>query len=198
MVDKISQEISSVEKVTSGEIVPVIAKKSSSYRTVDLVTAIIFGYIFVLVAVEFDHKAGILHFLIYNFSGIIIALFLVRFNALKRFLVPSKVKEDKVHKAALSAFHRYGIHRTKHKTGILIYVSLMERMVVVLGDEGINSKVSESEWRNAVSIIIKGIKDGDVEQGVVNGIESCRELLKTHFPVASDDINELPNNVIYE
>ncbi|MFH1223113.1 MAG: TPM domain-containing protein [Pseudomonadota bacterium] len=198
MVSKIAQEIASVEKVTSGEIVPVVARKSSNYRTAELVAAIIFGYIFVFIAYEFKHDSGIIYFLFYNFLGILLSLFLTRFNAVKRFIVSRKVKEHKVHLSALSAFHRYNVHRTKHKTGILIYVSLMERMVVVLGDEGINSKVDESVWKNAVSIIVKGIKEGNVEQGIVNGIGSCRELLRIHFPLAPGDVNELPNEVIYE
>jgi putative membrane protein len=71
-------------------------------------------------------------------------------------------------------------------------------MVVVIGDEGIHNKVGKDVWNDVVSIIVSGIKTKKVEQGIIDGVESCRGLLKKHFPISTGDTNELSNKVVYE
>ena len=71
-------------------------------------------------------------------------------------------------------------------------------MVVVIGDEGIHSKVGDEAWSEVISKIVDGIKKKKLTHGIVQGIESCRTLLNTHFPASADRKHELSNKVIYE
>jgi putative membrane protein len=198
----IEKEIASIERVTSGEIVPAIVKSSSKYRTAEVVAAVILSYVFVFLAYEvnryffWDTTFNILQFILLDFTGILLAFLLFRIDAVKRLVISKKVMHQKVHDGAFSTFYQQGVYKTKHKTGILIYISLFEREVVVLGDDGINAKVKENAWGDVVATIIKGIKEEHLKKGIVDGIESCRNLLKTHFPIQAGDVNELPDRVV--
>ncbi|MCX6112521.1 MAG: TPM domain-containing protein [Proteobacteria bacterium] len=198
----IEKEVASIERVTSGEIVPVIANRSSKYRTAEIIAAIIFGYIFVFAASEinksvfWNNSLSIFQFILIDFTGIILAFLLFRIAVIKRLIISKRAMIHKVHDAAFSTFYQQGVHKTKNKTGILIYISLFERKVVVLGDEGIHAKVKDSDWNDVINIIVKGINDEHLKKGIIDGIESCRKLLQTHFPVLADDINELDNRLI--
>ncbi len=199
---EIEKEVASVERVTSGEIVPVVANRSSKYRTAEIIAAIIFGYIFVFIVSEinkslfWNNSLTVFQFIIIDFVGILLAFLLFRIWSVKRLIISKRAIEHKVHDAAFSTFYQQGVHHTKHKTGILIYISLFERKVVILGDEGIHAKVNDSDWNDVVKIIVKGIKDEHLKKGIIDGIESCRKLLHTHFPVLADTTNELDNKLI--
>ena len=197
-LSSIEQEISSIESVTSGEIVPVVARKSSAYKTVELIHAMIFIYLFMFIYYSVYSHLNLLGFVVISAVGAILSFALFRFGIFKRILIPKAVMKDKVHTAAMKAFYKYDVHNTKEKTGILIYVSVVERMVVVIGDEGIHSKVGNEAWNGVINTIILGIKRKELGRGIVDGIESCRDLLKTHFPAREVNDNELSNKVIYE
>lgn len=198
----IEKEVASVERVTSGEIVPVITNKSSKYRSSELVASILFSYLFVFIVYElnsflfWNNKISIFGFIIISFVGVILALLMFRSDLLKKIIINKKIMDQKVHDSAFSVFYKYGVNKTKNKTGILIYISLFEKKVVVIADEGINSKVKQTDWNNVVDIIIKGIRTKKAKQGIIDGVESCRSLLKESFPVLSDDVNELNNSII--
>jgi len=197
-IKDVEKEIESVEKETSGELVPVVAKKSSDYRTVEMINAFVFAYLFMFIDFGVHGSLNPLNILFDTVVAVLLIVLLFRFGFFKRILVPKKLMAQKVHSAAMMSFYRNGVYRTKNKTGILIYVSLAERMVVVIGDEGIHNKVGDDAWKDVISIIINGIKTKKVEQGIIDGIGSCRNLLKTHFPIDKDDKNELHNKVVYE
>jgi len=197
-IKAIENEISSVEGVSSGEIVPVIAHRSSSYKTVEAMNAFILAYLFMFIAYYVHGSITPLGMLLYTVVGMVVIVTLFFFDFFKRILIPKRLMYHKVREAALSSFYRNGVYKTKKRTGILIYISLMERMVVVIGDEGIHAKVGDEAWNDVIKIIVHGIKHKHLKQGVIDGIESCRDLLKTHFPNGSGDTNELSNRVIYE
>ena len=74
----------------------------------------------------------------------------------------------------------------------------MERMVIVIGDEGINSKLKPNDWDEVVSKITNGIKQHNLKKGITEGLFASTLLLKEHFPVDVDDVNELSDSLIIE
>ncbi len=195
---EIEKQIESIEAVTSGEIVPVISRQSSSYRTVEVLNTFILSYIFMFILYSTHKSITPTNMLVLTLIAMVLVMIMFRIGFFKRILVPKRLMKQKVHSAAMVAFYKHGVHNTKDKTGILIYISLMERMVVVIGDEGIHQKVGSEAWSDVINIIVDGIKKRKLVDGMVNGMESCRELLRTHFPASADNRNEIKNKVIYE
>jgi putative membrane protein len=98
--------------------------------------------------------------------------------------------------ATTAAFVENEVFRTKERTGILIFLSLFERRVVVLGDSGINARVQQQEWDAVVATIVEGIRSGRPGAALASAIRRCGELL-THRGVAvrPDDTDELPDQL---
>ena len=102
----------------------------------------------------------------------------------------------RVHRRAALAFLDEEVFDTRDRTGILIFVSLFEHRIEVLGDTGINAKVQPEEWVEVVDLIREGILARDLAGGLVSGIERCGDLLNRRgVAVRPDDTDELHDGV---
>ncbi|HXX48791.1 MAG TPA: TPM domain-containing protein, partial [Myxococcota bacterium] len=120
-------------------------------------------------------------------------VWLLHWRPLLRALLPAGLRRERVRRAAALAFHHGGLHATRERTGILLFVSLLERQVVVLADEGIHSRVADGTWDDVVARVLEGIRSGRADDGLVEAIRLCGEHLAAHFPRRADDVNELPD-----
>ncbi len=96
---------------------------------------------------------------------------------------------------ALQEFYSQGLHRTEAATGVLLFVSLLERRAVVLGDTGIDAKVGAEHWTHTTEAVLNGLRAGSLRRGLEDGLRSCADVLAEHFPWVEGDRNELPDHV---
>jgi putative membrane protein len=104
--------------------------------------------------------------------------------------------EEIVSERAIRAFYEKGLYKTRDETGILIFISLLERTVWILGDRGINSKISAEFWRERAHELTKGIREKSHTRAVTEVITRCGEELAKFFPRKPDDTNELTDEVL--
>lgn len=97
---------------------------------------------------------------------------------------------------ALQEFARLGLERTRGRTGCLLFVSLLERRAIVLGDEGIHAKVGAEQWLASTQLVLDGIRRESLRAGLSAGIASLGELLAAHVPPQTDERNELPDHLV--
>ena len=110
--------------------------------------------------------------------------------------MPADVLTRRVRRRAAVAFLDEEVFNTEDRTGILIFLSLFERRVVVLGDAGINSKVGEEEWAAITDAIAAGIHAGRPGEALVEGIGACGRLLaRRGVEIQPDDRNELRDDL---
>lgn len=96
---------------------------------------------------------------------------------------------------AAEVFDMLHMNNTKESNGVLIYVAVEDRTLVIMGDKGINDVVEQNFWESTKDVIINHFKSGDMKQGLVDGILKAGEKLKKHFPYRKDDKNELPDDI---
>lgn len=96
---------------------------------------------------------------------------------------------------AAEVFDMLHMNNTKESNGVLIYVAVEDRTLVIMGDKGINDVVGQDFWESTKDVIIMHFKNGDMKQGLVDGILKAGEKLKKHFPYQKDDKNELPDDI---
>ncbi len=194
---RIESAVQQAEKLTSGEIVPMVVDHSYDYPRAEILGSGLFS---LATAVSFSWAffgESLWHFLW------LFALCYFPFQAddpqlpgLRRRLIhPDEIKEEVEEKAILS-FLEHGLHHTRDETGILILISLFERRVHVLADRGINDVVPPNTWDGLVQTLTEGIQKGDTCNALCNAIESCGQLLAEHFPIKTDDTDELSNLII--
>lgn len=204
----IKQSIIELEKNTSSEIIPVVTSSSGRYdRSEDIV-----GLFFSLLSVSaawclFHHNEtsaswssfhfGLTTILLTMFFGFIFGVLLTHFfPVLNLPFITKKEMQDEVDQAAAAAFHKNKLRNTEGSTGILFYISLYEHQVRVLGDEAISAKLEQEDWQHICDAIIKGCKEKQYAEGIIEGINLSGKLLATHFPRKDGDKDELSNELI--
>ena len=70
--------------------------------------------------------------------------------SVKRLLAGRTLLRKRVSQRAAEAFIAEEVFDTRERTGILLFVSLFERHVLVVGDSGINTHVKQEEWDDVV------------------------------------------------
>lgn len=192
---RIASAIRAAEERTSGEIFCVVAAASSRYEFVAIARAALIALaapvpLFFLTDLWADQ---IYYVQLAVFLGCAIVFSL---PWLRHPLVPRRIKKDRASAEARRQFAAHGLHLTAARTGVLIFASIAERHVEVIADAGINSKVPQAVWDDAVAALIKAIKTGEAAEGFVQAIGICGDVLAEHFPPGAINPNELPNKLI--
>jgi uncharacterized membrane protein len=97
---------------------------------------------------------------------------------------------------AVRDFEKLGITNTKYKTGILIFIIFDERYFNILADEGINSKIPDTVWNEMEEKLKIEFRNGNYFAGIMHIIDEMGGILKQEFPKSSEDVNELPDEIV--
>lgn len=200
-IERIRSVVEAAEKRTSGEIVPYVVERSDDYEEAEwragaLVLAIVMCAVSTFYWVsESWHSFDIILMGLDSGAAFFVGFLAARYiPPVKRFFAGSSLIERRVAGRAASAFLSEELFKTAERTGILIFLSLLEHRVVVLGDSGINAKVEKGEWESIVRTVIGGIRSGKPADGLAAAIEQAGALLeRTGVRIAPGDRNELGN-----
>jgi putative membrane protein len=198
-LERISAAVHDAERRTSGEIVPYVVEQCDDYEFAEwrggallaLLTAIVLMFLhsYTPVWLPIDMAGKLLALLIAFGAGMLLVKYV---QSLKRSLAGSAAMERRLHQRASEAFVAEEVFLTRDRTGILLFLSLLERRVLVLGDAGINQKVKQEEWQDVVATVVSGIRAGSPVDGLVNAIQKCGALLERRgVNVRPDDRDEL-------
>ena len=105
-------------------------------------------------------------------------------------------KEDVLDRAAY-IFEKLQMHKTSLRNGVLFYLAVEDHKFAILGDAGINQKVSEDFWVKTKETVLSKFKEGNLTEGLTSGIIMAGEQLKEHFPHQKDDVNELSDDISF-
>jgi len=208
--EKIKASVKEAESKTSGEIATGFIKESDNYAVYELTFAVFIGLVYFIVITFFansieatikkmfwDYSSQYL-LMFYGFSTfLVIALVYLLANIpfIDRLIVPGTVMQRKVNQRAVRHFLESGVYSTKDRTGILIFISYLERRVELLADKGISEKVPQEKWDAIVGHIIDGIKSNQLVKHLSESIRECGNLLAEQFPIQPDDVNELKDDI---
>jgi putative membrane protein len=117
---------------------------------------------------------------------------------LKAAFIGLRRKEHAVRLRALRAFYEKGLYKTKKNTGVLFFISLMERKVRILADSGIHEKIGQETLDKFAGHVSRGIREGRGCDALCESIQEAGDLLARYFPVTRDDTDELCNDVMTE
>ncbi|SMC82559.1 TLP18.3, Psb32 and MOLO-1 founding protein of phosphatase [Pedobacter nyackensis] len=98
---------------------------------------------------------------------------------------------------ATEYFSNLGMDKTTKHNGVLIYLAYADHKFAIIGDSGINKVVPSDFWETTKIAMKAHFMGGNIAQGIIAGITLAGEKLATFFPFEGDDINELPNHVIF-
>jgi len=195
--ERIRESVRAVEKVTSGEIATMVVDQSDGYLEAEVLGGMLASGLAALII-----SVALQHVTIWTFVPIVCALYFparflcIRFPRLKIPFVNKKRMMHAVQERAVRAFYEKGLYRTRDENGILIFISILERKVWILGDRGVNLRIPHETWQAHADEISVGIREGRPCDALCAVIESCCRVLVEHFPRKEDDTNELPDELI--
>lgn len=199
-IKKIEAVVLEAEKHTEGEIVPIIVKSSSAVGHVKWILTALMTIIFIICETFYIRNqwdpvnswAPPVAFLLFY----VVSIYLAKMHWFQRVFTPNEDEINQVNVRAELEFYRAQMNKTAKKTGILIFVSLMERRVVVLADKGIAEHYPQATWDEVVKLITDEFKQKHVFAGLEKAIKRCGEILQAKLPAAQHNVNELANHLI--
>ena len=113
-----------------------------------------------------------------------------------RIAVEKHCKGDAFERAT-SYFSKLDMDKTIKHNGVLIYLAYEDHKFAIIGDSGINKVVPPYFWQTTQTAMKAHFAGGNIVQGIIAGIVLAGEKMALFFPAQGDDINELPNEIIF-
>lgn len=106
--------------------------------------------------------------------------------------------DKEVMERAKEVFHQLDMHLLPLKNGVLIYISVEDHKLAILGDQNIDNLVGENFWKDELEKIVHHFRKGEFDEGVIETIEDIGHKLKDYFPYdAKTDTNDLNDDISY-
>jgi putative membrane protein len=204
---RITEAVTQAERRTTGEIIPMIVPSSARYREAGYRTGLIVGWLVLAALLTLEpgwfawgwHAGNAGWLLLAVLMAYAAGEWLGTRPTVIRLVTSRERMAYKVRLRAQQAFYEHGLQHTKGRTGILIFISLLEHRVQVLADKGINDCVPAGTWDSVVAGVVDGIKSGRPTDALCAAIQRCGELLAEKCPAPfAENPNELPDRLIQE
>lgn len=205
----VEQAVAAAEGKTSVEIVPVVATASGRYDRAEDMVGLWVGSVLMVALWVFwpmpDIEAGdwgsspALHYI--GWLAALVGGFVAgavaasKVGWLRRLVTSKTEMVEEVERRAREAFFDQRIHHTEGATGVLIYVSIYERLVCVLADDAVQKVLPDGEVQRLCDELTGtlGTKPAD---GLAAVIASLGDTLAGPLPRSDDDVDELENAVV--
>jgi uncharacterized membrane protein len=130
--------VRAVEERSAAEVVILVRERSGPYLHASLLSGAIAAYLTLWFQLFSPWEYSLLLIqLAPAVAGTAIGLLTSVLPDLQRLLTPGHIRESYVRTKARAAFHDHGVADTRGRTGILVYVSRLEREAEVLADRGV-------------------------------------------------------------
>ncbi|QDV25237.1 TPM domain-containing protein [Aureliella helgolandensis] len=208
---QVEKAVVEAEAKTSCEVVPVVATASGRYdRAEDMIGLWLAVFAAITVWVILPRQAnesgnwdgapfyiGLLAML----AGIMVAFIAGaiagnRIAWLRRLFTPRNQMREEVSARARQIFFDKRVHHTSGATGMLIYVSLFERMAVVLGDQQVLDKIGQSSLDRLCQLLTDGLRHGEPADAICSVISEAAIQLSGPLPRDERDTNELQDALV--
>lgn len=188
----LTEAVRELERRSCAEVVIEVRAHSGSYAHADARFASLIAFLGLLV----------LLFSTWHFDAVwvaidvallwILGLFIARkSDAVRRLVTTRKEQLAQARLVAAAAFHERGVANTVRETGVLVYLSLLERHVEILADRAVLQSVPALEWNRLAQS-----RDASTET-LLELVRALTPLLEQHLPSHEGDTDELCNVPVF-
>jgi putative membrane protein len=189
--------VRAVEGASRAELVVVVRPRSAPYRDATLLGALIGVFAALAVMLYSPWEFSLAWFLVDPaLAGLAAGLAVHHSPILVRLLSSPSARHAAVRGAARATFVDHGVTATRERTGLLLYVSLLEREAELVADRGILEAVEEAAWARDVAALAAEVRSGADGVRVAGQLRGIGERLAEALPVGPDDANELADEVV--
>jgi putative membrane protein len=193
---EVEAEVARVEMRTAAEVVVAVLPRSQTYWQNRVVLAVAWGMVAGFAFLHFEPWLAPPWSLVVELVVGTCVFALSGLPAVERLLISRAAAEQATSARAHQLFAERGLHGTRGRTALLIFVSELERRVVLLGDRALSDELGQSGWDQQVSLLLGFIRRGRARDGLLEVLGSLAPHLEAVAPRQPDDRNELPDAVI--
>ena len=208
---RINQAVAAAEAKTSAEIVPVVATASGRYDRPEDIVGLWLGVAAMVVVwlalpkaeTEPGSWGGLpLWGIIVCVAAAAVVGFVVgaaiasHVGWLRRLFTPRRQMRDEVDGSARQGFFDSRVHRTAGGTGLLIYVSLYERMAAVIGDQALVDALGQPALDEMCRQLTDRLRTAGPAEALCETVAAAGDRLAAVLPRAEDDVNELTDGLV--
>ncbi len=212
---RVTQAVIAAEADTDAEIVTIVAPRSDPYHDIGLNLGIAAMLLVAGIAAlnpsaieskiswfqngwEGGVNLGRSFFALMLVEAIVFVIvrFALTWAPLRLALTPKAVRSRRVRRRAIQYFKVGAERRTQARVGVLLYLSLDERLAEIVADEAIHSRVAPERWGEAMAALIDQVRAGHPGEGMAAAVTAIGRIVAEHFPKTETDMNELPDRLI--
>src|SRR5215216_1789822 len=130
---RVAEAVREIETETSAEVVVAVRPSSGNYRHADFLFGFLIAFVGLLLFLFHPRPIALEGFAIeFPLLFVVGTLVSAAIPPLRRLFVRRRTRDENVRTHARACFVDLGISRTRDRTGLLVYVSVFERAVVLV------------------------------------------------------------------
>ena len=205
----IEKRIGEIEQTTTAELVVAVATESGRYDRAESIIGIITALVALGIAHLFpslfrtagDWAESNLNILFQSLAvvvGFVIGNYLaVFFLPLRRLFVGKEEQARETDKAASYIFCNHKLNETEARNGVLIYLSVFERRIVILADQSCKNGLGMEKIQEICSSTIEKLKAGNYRDAILLALDQLSTQLTASLPATRQLAeNELSDRVL--
>jgi putative membrane protein len=208
---RVAQAITEAESKTSAEIMPVIAASSGRYDRPEDIVGLWFAVVGITVvwlllpteppeSGSWDGGGTAWQWL--ALVGVTVVGFIAgawigsQVGWLRRLFTPRPQMHEEVFSRARQVFFDNRVYRTLGASGVLLYVSLFERMAAIIADQRIIESLGQPAIDQACAEFTRRLREGSPIDALCTTATTLGQRLSAPLPRATDDVNELSDALV--
>lgn len=203
---KIEAAIADFESHLDFEFVPVIANKSSFVEHIGQMISLLLLILFIAL-IDFIFNNQLLDSWLspipFYFISPIVSFFMGslidKSDIVDRFFISKKERIRQVQEKAELFFFKNQLHEVESHNVLLLYISIMERQIVLYHDRRITFDKMNVLDEQLLHILQESFQNNDFEQGLLLCIQTLKTNLEPHFQRNQDQTPEnfVPNKITW-
>ena len=188
--------VEAVEAGSSAELVVAVRDHSGSYLHAALLAGVLAAVATLVVLLFSPWPFDLVWFVVDPLLVGLLAGFLTsRSPVLCRLLTSETERRRRVETAARALFVEKRVHGTAGRTGLLLYISILEREAELVVDLGVETLAGTEAWRRAVDDVREAVRRGEDGIAVAGKVHGLAAVLSPVLARQAGDIDELANEV---
>jgi len=204
--EKIEAAIADFESNLNFEFVPVIAQKSSYVEHIGWIISLLILILFIasvdLIFNYYLHDSWISplpFYLLSPFASYLLGNWIDKSDFVDRFFISKNERIRQVQEKAELFFFKNQLHEVESHNVLLLYISVMERQIVLYHDHRITFDKMSSLDHELLKTLQASFKDNNYELGLLHCIQTLKQNLGSQFPRTkiNSTHNLVPNKLLW-
>ncbi len=188
----IGDAVRDLEQRSAAELIVDVRARSGSYAHADSRFAATLAIVSLAVLVFMPWVVPPITVILDPIAFYVIGIAISRHSAgLRRLFTTRRERLETVRTHAAASFQERGVANTSAETGVLLFVSLLERRMEVVADRGLLRRVNATDWNAATADLHR---DQDIDSdAVIAAIRAFGAILERDVPADDGNPDELTN-----